>query len=310
MIDNLIIGNLYTKKDLTTLIREPNLRNVREGVYKCKNSNHYLLFVTLDKSKKAPDKKYNDYFYDTNFHWDSQPRQHINTNIIQQIVANELTPVLFIRLFDKVKNITQPFHYAGRLRFSDYDPKTAKPVHIIFDAIDYIEDLDEAHPMQKIYRWKPMHSSVSTSVVPIMPNPKNPYNYKEPNITERKGLVTCRVAQGWYRNQLIEKWSSTCPVTYCDRIEILIASHIKRWSESSDFEKKDVDNGILLSPSIDALFDKYLVSFNDDGSLIISKEIRDDLPKLGISENAKIDINEGMKKYLAHHRKKFFDKHS
>ena len=78
MIEKLTIGNLYTKKDLTTLIREPNLRNVREGVYKCKNSNHYLLFVTLDKSKKAPDKKYNDFFYDTNFHWDSQTKQNIN----------------------------------------------------------------------------------------------------------------------------------------------------------------------------------------------------------------------------------------
>ena len=57
--------------------------------------------------------------------------------------------------------------------------------------------------------------------------------------------------------------------TNCSILKILIASHIVPWKEASDNERLDVENGILLSPTIDALFDKHLISFNDDGSIII-----------------------------------------
>ena len=34
----------------------------------------------------------------------------------------------------------------------------------------------------------------------------------KPNKTERRGLVTSRVGQGYYRQQILEKWNGTCPV--------------------------------------------------------------------------------------------------
>ena len=82
----------------------------------------------------------------------------------------------------------------------------------------------------------------------------------------------------------------------------MIASHIVPWRSSNDKERLDKDNGILLSPLYDALFDKHLISFQDDGKIIISQGIIDKELLLLIEKNSKIDVSEGMKKYLRKHR--------
>lgn len=48
------------------------------------------------------------------------------------------------------------------------------------------------------------------------------------------------------------------------------ASHIKPWRASTDFEKLDGNNGLLLSPHVDHLFDKGFISFEDDGRVLVS----------------------------------------
>ena len=124
----------------------------------------------------------------------------------------------------------------------------------------------------------------------------------KPDKTERQGLVISRVGQGYYRQELIKKFNGRCAVTSIDREEILIASHIVPWRLSTDEERIDVDNGILLSPLYDALFDKHLISFKDDGEILIANSIKDDNLKTNIRLNAKIIVTEGMKKYLSRHR--------
>ena len=49
--------------------------------------------------------------------------------------------------------------------------------------------------------------------------------------------------------------------------ELLIASHIKSWKDSEDYERTDINNGLLLNPTYDALFDKHLIGFEDSGRL-------------------------------------------
>lgn len=133
--------------------------------------------------------------------------------------------------------------------------------------------------------------------------------YKRPNETERKGLVTSRVGQGFYRQQIVEKWDGRCPVSNSNIKQILISSHIVPWSESNDIERLDSENGILLSPNIDSLFDKHLISFEDNGSIIISSKIDDaNRISLGINSQIKIPVSEGMKKYLKRHRERFNEK--
>ncbi len=81
----------------------------------------------------------------------------------------------------------------------------------------------------------------------------------KPKITERNGLITSRVGQGAYRLKVLEKWEYKCAVLNIPTSPILIASHIKPWRFSNDEERLDPNNGILLSPNIDALFDINII---------------------------------------------------
>ena len=136
------------------------------------------------------------------------------------------------------------------------------------------------------------------------------YNHNRPNKTERKGLVTSRVGQGYYRQQILEKWDYKCGVTGSGIHKILISSHIVPWKDCNDDERLDSENGILLSPDLDGLFDKNLISFENSGKIIISEKISDkEIKKLGINGEMKLtQVTNGMKPYLKRHREKFYKK--
>ena len=162
--------------------------------------------------------------------------------------------------------------------------------------------------MLEIYKWKPSSAgkitkSNITKRGSISTRRKT--KFKKPDETERKGLVTSRVGQGYYRQQIIEKWDGKCSVSKTDILPILIASHIVPWSECNDDERLDVDNGILLSPLYDALFDKYLISFDATGRIIISSAMtHENLERLELSPDIKITLTKGMLPYLERHREK------
>ena len=73
----------------------------------------------------------------------------------------------------------------------------------------------------------------------------------------------------------MEKWNGECPITGIDLKSILIASHIVPWKEATDEERLDVENGILLSPLYDSLFDN-LISFSDEGKIVMSGKITEE----------------------------------
>lgn len=302
------IGSKYSKKDLSDLLNQPTLSLVREGLFHCKNSDSTLFFVDLEKKGKEDRFHFDDFYEGDFFHWDSQTTQHINSPKIQEIVTGKRTTHLFVRIQPKIKNKTQPFTYCGRLIYHEYEKGTSKPVHIIFQNIDY-DDYTENEDLIDIYLWKPSKIGKTTKskiTKRDIISKKRKINYKKPNETESKGLVVSRVGQGYYRQQIIEKWDGKCPVTNSDLKNILIASHIVPWSESNDEERLDVENGILLSPNVDALFDKHFISFQDDGSILISKKLDNfNRDSLKIHEKIKIPISDGMKKYLKLHREKF-----
>jgi 5-methylcytosine-specific restriction enzyme A len=126
-----------------------------------------------------------------------------------------------------------------------------------------------------------------------------------PNATERRGLVTSRVGQGKYRQALLKKFNFQCAVTGCALQEVLIASHILPWADANDTQRLDPNNGILLSPNYDAAFDRSLISFDDDGSIIFSELLREeDRRALCLSPSAYISVNEEMRPYLREHREK------
>ena len=127
---------------------------------------------------------------------------------------------------------------------------------------------------------------------------------KIPISTEKQNLVKCRIGQGTFREKLIKLWEG-CSVTKFKNIEILIASHIKPWSKSSNEERLDVFNGLLLTPNLDKLFDKGYISFKDDGKILISETLKN-FELLGITTDMSIPFKAEHKKYLDYHRSEIF----
>jgi putative restriction endonuclease len=91
------------------------------------------------------------------------------------------------------------------------------------------------------------------------------------NITpkEKEQLIKARIGQGDYRAKLLTE-CPYCPITLVSDDRLLIASHIKPWAASNDFEKTDPKNGFMLTPTFDRLFDRGFLSFTDDKRTILS----------------------------------------
>jgi hypothetical protein len=91
---------------------------------------------------------------------------------------------------------------------------------------------------------------------------------------ERHQIVKSRRGQGVFRDN-VESREPKCRITGVSNPRYLTASHIKPWRKSSDTEKIDGNNGLMLAPHVDFLFDRGFISFEDDGTLIVSDLIED-----------------------------------
>ena len=126
--------------------------------------------------------------------------------------------------------------------------------------------------------------------------------------SEREAIIKARIGQGRFRDSLVEYWSH-CAVTGCVEEALLSASHIKPWKYADLTDRLSLYNGLLLSPALDACFDRGYISFDDDGRILISKRLRkDDARVLGIHRDMSLRrVDRQHKKYLAFHRSKIFN---
>jgi len=124
---------------------------------------------------------------------------------------------------------------------------------------------------------------------------------------EKENLVKSRRGQGIFKTnvKMIEK---ECRVTKLKDRDFLIASHIKPWKDSNDIEKIDGNNGLLLSPHVDKLFDSGLISFADDGDLLLSSKLNLEVLKIwGIDNKLSAGVfSVEQKAYLKFHRENRF----
>lgn len=128
--------------------------------------------------------------------------------------------------------------------------------------------------------------------------------------TEKETIIRARRGQGKYRKNL-ELIENHCRVTGITDKKFLIASHIKPWRHcASNQERLDGYNGLLLNHSIDFLFDKGYISFEDNGYILISENLPDDVRKrLQITPAINIgSLAPKQQVYLNHHRSNLFQK--
>lgn len=126
--------------------------------------------------------------------------------------------------------------------------------------------------------------------------------------TTAQALVDARLGQGAFRGSLEAKWNGACAVTGCAISGILRASHIKPWAASTDSERLDPENGLLLVAHIDGLFDKGLLSFEKDGRMLLSKQISPrDRQYLRLPKSLRERPSKQQCRFLEYHREKIFD---
>ncbi|TXI46493.1 HNH endonuclease [Methylophilus sp.] len=127
--------------------------------------------------------------------------------------------------------------------------------------------------------------------------------------TEVERMVRQRIGQYAYRKAMLDYWGNACAVTGLQLPEVLKASHAKPWAEcETDAERLDVYNGFLLTANLDALFDRFLISFDENGLIIISKAISDSQRDLlNIRESMQLRwVTKEHESYLIVHRFRFY----
>lgn len=129
---------------------------------------------------------------------------------------------------------------------------------------------------------------------------------KLPDGNEKEAIIKSRIGQSAFRKKLLNKYKQ-CNICKIKNYDLLMASHIKPWSECDNGqEKTDYEfNGLLLCPQHDKLFDKGYISFDDNGKIMISHLLGKEVYQaLNINSDSKLHISimSEMKLYLKYHR--------
>ena len=148
--------------------------------------------------------------------------------------------------------------------------------------------------------------------IALPPTPIEIYNARWQQIvaggldaTETEETVKQRIGQDVYREALMNYWNGACAVTGCSVNEVLRASHAKPWKDCTTAEERlDVYNGFLLSANLDALFDKGLISFDDDGVIMLSSQLNEQqMRRIGIYTDMHLRwLDEHHLPFLRYHR--------
>ena len=123
--------------------------------------------------------------------------------------------------------------------------------------------------------------------------------------TEREAIIRARRGQGLFKQRvmLIE---AKCRITGVENPVHLVASHCRPWRDSTNDQRLDGENGLLLTPSVDHLFDRGFIGFEDSGDLIVSPVAHlPSLARMGIETRRVLNVGgftEGQRAYLDFHR--------
>lgn len=127
--------------------------------------------------------------------------------------------------------------------------------------------------------------------------------------TEKQSIVLARRGQGLFR-QRVSSVERVCRITRVSQPEYLRASHSKPWRDSNNEERLNGENGLLLTPDVDLLFDRGFISFEDNGNVLVSPVAdRTAMSKMGLTEELLGNVgafSQGQRTFLQFHRESVF----
>jgi hypothetical protein len=127
--------------------------------------------------------------------------------------------------------------------------------------------------------------------------------------TQRQAVVLARRGQGVFKQRVMQI-ESACRITGVNREEHLRASHCKPWRDSTNEERLDGENGLLLTPNADHLFDRGFIGFEDNGDVLVSPVAHaESLARMGLNTSRVFNagcFSQGQRHYLEFHREYVF----
>ncbi|MDT4763287.1 HNH endonuclease signature motif containing protein [Sphaerochaeta sp. PS] len=277
LINTLVLERRYTSEELAYLIAVAPESMLRRGVITKAGENLLIIFITLEKRSDAT--PYKDRLDGSVLHWEGQMRgKHAERYM------SEATHEVFVFIREQPRT---PYTYYGRaipIRYRIHAAGTPSQVEL------------------NLYEYEERLASLgSYSRNTMASDNEGPYALVQ---TEKRQSILARTAQGLYREKALKLWNYECAVTQVQEPKILIASHIKPWRESSDQERVDARNSLILSPTYDKLFDLGFISFKpENGKILLSSAISSrDWEKLKVDDSKELKmIPEGTEHYLAYH---------
>jgi putative restriction endonuclease len=95
---------------------------------------------------------------------------------------------------------------------------------------------------------------------------------------DKKAFVKQRVNQDAFRSMILNLYEKRCALTGINIPALLVASHIIPWADNVH-ERLNPQNGICLSNMYDKAFDRGLISFLNDGTVIFSQRLKSNIGK-------------------------------
>lgn len=246
---------------------------ISKGVFCPKGGGQIILFVTRIKQKSL--EQFNDYISGEYLFWEGESKHGNDQRIVRAGQTGE-----GIHLFYREIHHSD-FEYKGLVELIDHRLLSNKPSNFVFRLFHDQSARDDLLLHQ--------------SELAVLPE------------TERESVVKSRIGQGIFRKQLLEMWDG-CAVTGVKLPDLLRASHIKPWRDSTNPERTNRYNGLLLLPQYDHLFDKGFISFDDDGQLLRSPALeRIPISQLGINESDRLrSLSDNHLTFLRYHREETF----
>lgn len=136
------------------------------------------------------------------------------------------------------------------------------------------------------------------------------YNTLIPVLAETESEVKAKIRLGHqkFRQYLWPLWDGKCALCGIDIPDLLVASHSKSWKDSTNEERIDPYNGVLLCHNHHALYVKGFITFDGQGRLDISSVIKEqDYVKYALDPGSKINIQPDHKIYFRWHKRMIFN---
>lgn len=168
-------------------------------------------------------------------------------------------------------------------------------------------------------RWEELAENAIINPDPLAPTAKPARSTREPKPfsgpTESIRETKLRRGQGFFRAAVFAAHESKCCITGITHPALLRASHIIPWASSSDAHRVDPRNGLCLNTLHDAAFDRGLITFSEDLTLRISKQLKKQVPGGIYQEMFECHAGRAVElpgrykpldEFLTHHRTKVF----